>query len=89
MAPLSLYLSFSLFSSKNKKKETHFQYELLQREFESINQGRQYGGYYSRRVPRALSDVVALTRYRGLHFSFLCLGQGESPPRWVTSVEKR
>ena len=32
----------------------------------------------STKVP---GEVVALTRYRGLQFSSLYLGQGESPPR--------
>ena len=57
--------------------------------YDSLCNTRTYGGYYYRRVPRVLRDVVSLTRYRGLHFSFLYLRQGESPPRWVTSVEKR
>ena len=39
---------------------------------------------YTTQVP---GEVVALTRYRGMQFSSLYLGQGESPPR--VSVEMR
>ena len=34
-------------------------------------------------------EVVALTLYRGLQFSYLYLGQGESPPRVSVKMRER
>ena len=51
-------------------------------EFESISiTRRQYGAPTVVESTKIPGEVVALTRYRGLQFSSLYLGQGESPPR--------
>ena len=40
-------------------------------------------GPYGRRVAKGPEGVVALTRYRGLQFSSLYLGQGENLPHVI------
>ena len=59
---------------------------LCPREFES-HRRRQYGDRTVLESTKVPDEVVALTCCRGLQFSFLYLGQGESCPRG--SVEMR
>ena len=45
--------------------------------------------YYCRRVSNVPVELVALTRDRGLRFSPLYLGQGESPPHESVNERER